>query len=141
MDVLRGYAPFLNYHYWLNPNPVPIGPSLASQMLAFFAWFVVVAIAARATAHVLRKKDQLRADVLKRFARMLFWSGALGLLALFFAYEQTPFFGMRLWFLVIFLMFMVWLGYTAVFVVREYPRRRAAIEERKQLEKYLPKKK
>ena len=140
MGFLRGYSAFLNFHYWLNPNPVPLGPSLVSQILTFFGFFIVAAIALRITAHVLRKKDPLRTDILKRFARLLFWTGALGLLALFVSYEQVPFFQMRLWFLCTLFLFVVWLGRIALFIVRDYPTLRLSIEERLQLEKYLPKK-
>ncbi len=140
MDFLRGYSAFLKYQYWFNPNPVPLGPSLVSQILAFFGFFVVAAIALRVAAHVFRKKDVLRADILKRFARLLAWTGVLGLLALFVAYEQVPFFGMRFWFLPIFALFLIWLGRIAWFVVRDHPLRRRMAEERTQMEKYLPKK-
>jgi nitrate/nitrite transporter NarK len=141
MDFLRGYAAFLDYRYWLNPSPVPLGPSLVSGILSFFAWFLIAAIVLRLAAHGLRKKDALRAEILRRFARILSTTGLLGLLFLFFTYEQLPLFGMRLWFLLLFALFLVWLGRFVAYAVREYPQKRHQLDERRQLEKYLPKKK
>lgn len=141
MDLIRGYAVLLDYRYWLDPNPVPLGPSLVSQILAFFAWFVAAALAVSLFAHATRKRDPLRTDLLKRFVRPLGASGALGLLCLFFAYEQLPIFGMRFWFLLTFLIFSVWMARAAVFAVKEYPLRRAEIAERQRIEKYLSKRK
>lgn len=141
MAFLRGYAAFLDYRYWMNPNPVPLGPSLVSSILSFFAWFLIVAIGLRIAAHSLRKKDALRAEMLRRFSGLLSATGLLGLMFLFFTYEQLPLFGMRLWFLLLFVLFLVWLGRFVAYAVREYPQKRHQLDERRQIEKYLPKKK
>lgn len=141
MDFLRGYAALLDYRYWLNPNPVPLGPTLVSSILSFFAWFLVVAICLRIASHGIRKKDELRSGMLRRFSRLLFTTGLLGLMFLFFTYEQLPLFGMRFWFLLLFVLFLVWLGRFVAYVAREYPQKRHQLEERRQIEKYLPRKK
>ena len=141
MAFLRGYAAFLHYRYWMNPNPVPLGPSLVSGILSFFAWFLIAAIGLRIVSHGLRKKDALRSEMLRRFSRLLSTTGLLGLLFLFFTYEQLPLFGMRVWFFLLFVLFLVWLGRFVAYVAREYPQKRQLLEERRQIEKYLPRKK
>jgi hypothetical protein len=139
MEFLAGYAAFLDYRYWLNPHPVPLGSSLVGAIFAFFGWFIIATVALRIVAYTLRTKDALKADVFKRFAKLMSWTGVIGLVLLFFSYEQIPLLGMRLWFLVLFVIFAAWLLRIALYVVRDYPALRSTQAERTRFEKYLPK--
>lgn len=139
MNFLSGYAAFLDYRYWLNPYPVPLGPSLVAQILSFFAFFIVATAALMVVAHVYRKKDELLADLLRRFASLLGWTGGLGLLFLFFTYEQSPLLGMRFWFLGITGMFFVWLVRVVIYAVKEFPtKKRAETILKRDFERWLP---
>lgn len=138
MASLAGFAPLLDYRYWLNPYPVPLGPSLAAQILMFFMFYVVVGAVLYAVAHAVRKSEPLRADLMRRFAWPIVVTGILGLFFLFFSYEQSPFLGMRFWYVLVFAYLLVRLAIVAVYVVREYPVKRAAVEEQKRLAQYLP---
>jgi len=141
MHFLAGYAALLQYRYWVNPRPVPLGPSLVGSIFAFFGWFVVAAAVLYILARYLKKRDPLKGDVVRRFARALISTAVLGYIFLFFSYEQLPLLGMRLWFLLVFVLFTVWLVRAIVFALREYPRLRDAEVERRRFEKYLPKSK
>lgn len=141
MDFLRGYAPLLDHRYWLNLRPVPFGPSLVGGIFSFFTWFVVASIALRVASRMLRKKDPRLADLLKRFARPLSTAGLLGLLCLFFAYEQVPVLNMRLWFLLTLVFFAWQTGKAVAFAMQEYPSLRRGDAEKQRIEKYMPKKK
>ncbi len=138
MDFLRGFAPFLDYHYWFNPRPVPLGPSLVGGIAAFFGWFLVVALVLLLIARGLKKEEPLRSGIFRKFARLMGYTGGIGLVLLLFAYEQLPLLGMRFWVLFLFILFLVWLIRIIAYVVRDYPRRKAEINERRRLEKYLP---
>ncbi|HTK04032.1 MAG TPA: hypothetical protein VL500_00440 [Candidatus Eisenbacteria bacterium] len=141
MDFLRGYAVFLNYRYWLNLRPVPLGPSLVGAIFSFFAWFIAASLALRLIARAMKKKDPRFADLLKRFARPLSTAGLLGLLCLLFAYEQVPILNLRLWFLLTLLLCVYQIGRAVAFAVREYPALKREDAEKQRLEKYMPKKK
>ncbi|MFA6604023.1 MAG: hypothetical protein WCT10_04270 [Patescibacteria group bacterium] len=138
MNFIKGFAPFLDYRYWLNPNPVPLGPSLVGGILIFFLWFLVVAAILAIIARSLKRDHALKAGVFNRFASLLFWTGFLGLASLFCAYEQVPLFGMRFWFLLTFTVLLVWLVRVVIYVARDYPRLRTELDEKKRLAKYLP---
>jgi hypothetical protein len=138
LQFFRGYAAFLDIRYWFNPNPVPLGPTLVGGIFFFFIWFIVAAVAFFIAAKLLRKKDELKTDICRRFTSLLWTTGSLGLLFLFFGYEQIPFLGMRFWFLLDFILFVIWLVRIAVFIVRDYPAKRAAMLERERMEQYLP---
>jgi Ca2+/Na+ antiporter len=139
MHFLAGYAAFLDYQYWINPRPVPLGPSLVGSIFAFFGWFVLASVILYVVARHFKKHDRLKREVLRRFARVLLLTAVLGYLFLFFSYEQLPLLGMRLWFLVLFLLFTVWLVRAIVYTLKDYPQLRKQEAERRRYEKYLPK--
>ncbi len=139
MHSLAGYAALLDYQYWFNPRPVPLGPSLVGSIFAFFGWFVIASAVLYLLARHMKKRDRLREGVIRRFARVLLTTALLGYMFLFFTYEQLPLLGMRLWFLVLFVLFTVWLVRAIIFTLKDYPQLRRQEVERKRYEKYLPK--
>jgi len=138
LNFFRGFAAFLDYKYWLNAHPVPLGPSLVGGIAAFFGWFLLVAVILALIARTQRKIEPLKAGIFRRFARLTAYTGVLGFLLLLFAYEQLPLLGMRFWALLLFVLFIVWLIRIIIYVVRDYPKLRANVLERQRLEKYLP---
>jgi hypothetical protein len=140
MHFLAGYAALLNYRYWIDFRPVPLGPSLVGSVVVFFGWFLLAAIVLYLVARHFRHRDlHLLEEALYRFARPMLWTAVLGYIFLFFSYEQVPLLGMRLWFLLLFILFSVWLIQAIVFAVRDYPHLRKNESERQRFEKYLPK--
>jgi hypothetical protein len=138
LAFLKGFSAFLSFRYWVNPYPVPLGPSLAGGILAFFGWFLVLAVILFVVARGLKKKDRLKYEVIRRFGWLLFATGTWGLIELFLAYEQIPVLGMRLGFLIIFIYFVVKLVLVTIYAVREYPVKRDAATEKARREKWLP---
>jgi hypothetical protein len=67
--------------------------------------------------------------------------GCLGLLFLFFSFEQARLFGARFWFVLLIIVLLVWLGFISYDYFRVAPRERRIEAVRRQREKYLPKKK
>lgn len=139
MEFLAGFAPFLNIKYWFNARPVPLGPSLVGGIFAFFGWFIIATIILRVVAHGLKRQDPLKAGIFRRIATLLSTTGLLGIMFLFFSYEQLPFLGMRFWFLFLFLGFTVLLSKIALYVVRDYPSLKNERAEQQRLRRYLPK--
>lgn len=138
LAILLGYKPLFDFRYWLHPRPVPLGPSLVGNILVFFGWFLIVAVVLRLVSRAIKKRDGLKAAVLRRLSTLLGQTGALGLLFLFFTYEQLPVLGMRGWFLLLFLYFLIRLAFIVVWFVRDYPREKARRTEHQRLARYLP---
>lgn len=141
MGIFSGYSVFLNYKYWLNLNPFPLPPDVVNVILGFFVFFIVASLVLRLAARPLKKKQPRYAELLVRIARPLSTTGILGLLCLFFAYEQVPLLGMRLWFLLLALLFLWLVGRLAHYIVVDFPNLRQTDLERERLQKYMPKKK
>ena len=138
MQFILGFAAFLDYKYWINIRPVPLGPSLVSGFLVFFSWFLVAAFVLWLVARYFRRVDNLKHGIFRRFAGLMFNVGAIGLLILFFAYEQAPILSMRLWFLTLMVYLLVRLALLTVYIIRDYPQRKAALAERERINRYLP---
>ena len=138
MNFLISFVPFFDYHYLFNPSPVPLGPALVGGVFAFFSFFVAAAVTVRVVAGGMRKKAPLEADIARRFSRLLGTTGVLGLLLLFFAYEQLPVLGMRFWIDFLALFFLGWLARIILHVVRDYPRDKTRADQRERFERYLP---
>ncbi|MFH1047434.1 MAG: hypothetical protein V1738_03980 [Patescibacteria group bacterium] len=138
MHFLAGYAALLDYRYWINPRPIPLGPTLVDSIVAFFGWFLLASIVLYFVSRHVRKNDRLMEDVVRRFARLMLLTAFLGYLFLFFAYEQIPLLGMRFWFLLLFFVFSFWLVRAIVFAVRDYPEIRQHEADRLRFKKYLP---
>jgi Ca2+/Na+ antiporter len=136
MGFLKGFAAFLDYRYWTNPTPVPLGPTLVGGIFAFFAWFVIIGIASFAVTRTTFRQEKLVAGIFRRFSRLFVVTGLLGLLLLFLAYEQIPYLGMRLWLLPLVAYFFIKLGFIVAYIVRDYPRERDEMAERAKLERY-----
>src|SRR5690606_18463540 len=98
-------------------------------------------IALRLVARSLKKKQPRHAELALRGARPLSTTGILGLLCLFFAYEQIPLLGMRLWFLLLTVFFFYMVARLARYVVVEFPDLRQHDLEKARIQRYLPKKK
>jgi Ca2+/Na+ antiporter len=139
MNFFVGYAALLSYRYWINPRPVPLGPSLVGSIVAFFGWFVLASVVLFLVARHFKRPNRLLSDAIRRFARLMLVTAGLGYMFLFFAYEQVPILGMRLWFLLLFVLFSVWLVRAIMFVVRDYPHLHQQENERTRFERYLPK--
>lgn len=142
MFKLAGYSAFLDYHYWTNVQPVPLGPSLVGGFVFFLGWFMLAGLALAIAAYVIKKGgDKLKARVLSTFSGAMLKTGFLGYLFLFFAYEQLPVLSMRLWALVWLASFCLWTATAVRFATKDYPERRSRAERLKELRKYLPSKK
>ena len=69
MQFLAGFAAFLDYKYWINTRPVPLGPSLASGFLVFFSWFLGAALVLYMVPRYFRRSDRLKQGIFSRFAK------------------------------------------------------------------------
>ena len=139
---LAGYSAFLDYHYWSNVRPVPLGPSLVGGFVFFLGWFLMAGLALTIATYVVKKSgDKLKAKVLSKFASAMVNTGLLGYLFLFFAYEQLPVLGMRIWAVLWLALFCLWTANAVKFATNEYPARRSRLARLQALQKYLPSKK
>lgn len=113
-------------------------------MLFFLILFVVVFLATFAVVMIKRnKKDLLSKPQRKLFAKiqsMCSTMGLLGLLWLFFAYEQVPLLSSRFWVPVLGIIAGLWIYSILRYSNLEMKPQLQQIAEKERIEKWLPKK-
>ncbi len=130
---------FLDYHYWFTMAPMSwsrnwlIGLSIVSGVLLIAALGAGIV-----AAHLKAKGDHLTAQVWRRGRSLTVLTVILGLLLVWFRYEQVVFLSSRWWWALL----VVWLGWRitmlVIFVLKKLPRDRAALNKKMAFEKYLP---
>lgn len=126
--------------YWFDFSPSPMSGTSEKVLLAFFGLVFIVGLVLR-TMEKRKKLERFVARAVHRGTHVGLTMGALGILFLFFGFEQVRLFGARFWYLFWLIGFLVWLG----FILHEYfkvaPREKKIEDLRRQREKYLPRKK
>lgn len=121
------------WKYWFTVNPEPL-TALAFKVL--IAIIVLLLIAAIITA-ILKKRGGLYRGALKRMYNLSAVNFIIGLIILFFNYENVPFFASRMWLGFWILEIIIW----KLFIIknlRDIPKRKKELEAAKELKKYLP---
>ena len=84
------------------------------------------------------KRNIILVKVFKKFYKFSFTVGLIGFVLLFFTYEQIIFLGSYFWYLVLLLGSLIWFVFIVYFLIKNIPKEKKALEERKRFEKYLP---
>lgn len=130
----------LSPRYWLDLTPTPLTGLTEKILLCFFLVVFVVGLFFRLTEQ--RKRfDRFKSRAWQRLGRVGLTMSVFGLLILFFGFEQVRLLGARFWYPLWLIGVLVWL----FFIWRDYyqvaPRERRLEEQRRQREKYLPRRK
>lgn len=134
------FSTFLRPNYWFDLTPAPLGLVTEYVFLAIFVLSVLIGLVVRFMKKR-RINDRFVLRAFQSFSRMLITMGGLGLLLLFFSFEQIRLLGSRFWYPLWLIGLSVWL----FLILRRYftvaPKERVREELRRQKEKYLPRKK
>jgi len=132
--------PPLTLTFWFQPLPPPFLPMFEVAILVVFAALVIAGIIV-AVIRLRPKTDKLAKELLRRIATVLVVIGLSGLLLYSFTYERISYFSMRVWWAVLFGVFVAWLVPIVRFATKDIPTARKEVAEREKFEKWLPKKK
>lgn len=124
---------FLTIKYWFSVNPgslVSLGFNLLLALtLALFLLGIITI--------VLKRKKGIYRGVFNSFYDFSVANFILGLLFLFFHYENIPFFTARFWLALWFIGIVIWL-YFIFKKIKKIPEKRKELEAEKEKRKYLP---
>ncbi|MDI3496166.1 MAG: hypothetical protein PWQ35_187 [Patescibacteria group bacterium] len=124
---------FLTIKYWFSVNPgslVSLGFNLLLALtLALFLLGIITII--------LKRKKGIYRGVFNSFYDFSVANFILGLLFLFFHYENIPFFTARFWLALWFIGIVIWL-YFIFKKIKKIPEKRKELEAEKEKRKYLP---
>lgn len=131
---------FLRFSYWFNPQPVPFLPVVDRVLLVVFAAFVLVAVAAW-TVMLRPGWDKTLKQVMRRVAEASFWLGVFGLVLYWLTNQRIYVLGARAGYLLWLVVFVWYLWSIGRLALIEIPERKKREEERREFEKWIPKKK
>ncbi len=83
-------------------------------------------------------KDGLKVKGLRKIVHMGLTMGILGLVYIFFAWQGVAFLAARFWILIWAITILVWLAFIAKYMIKEVPKLRARIEDKRKFDKYIP---
>lgn len=129
-----------SFKLWFNTNPGPLLSSSVNIVLGVFVLLLVLAIVAKIFSNG-KNISKAKALFWNKLSHLFFWTDLVLLILLFFSREGVPILGMRLWYLVLFAVVLVWLGFIIRYAKVELPKQEELKKEREKFNKYLPKKK
>lgn len=132
--------PLISPSYWLTLDPPAVWTGAGRSLAVIFVGMLVASVVVR-RVKVLRATDRHQGNVYRRVAGLLFTMGLVGLALFFFSFQEIRLFGARF-------LYLVWIAGTAWWIVsiaryakRDVPEARMRELERREREKYLPKRK
>lgn len=128
---------FFNWRFWTSSRPEALTPKMLWFFVGIFGFCVIFSFVLRFLVYSLRR-NLILVKVLRKVYKFFSTIGIIGFIFLFFTYEQIVFLGSYFWYLVLFLGSLVWFGFIIYFLIREIPKEKAALEEKRRFEKYLP---
>lgn len=124
----------LSYKFWLNMRPADMTPLFNYLFIGAILFFITASAVAWMMKN--RKKNsytRLWEKLFTFFSTNLF----IGLVIMFFNYEQIPFLSARFWFLIWGAGILIWIGYILKYL-KTIPEKRKINEEKKEFNKYIP---
>lgn len=129
------FSKFLSLKYLFDARPATEF-SFTYQFAVAFLALIVLAVLLQLTLRFV-KFDTLVKRYLKKAPLPLYLFGGIGLLLVFFRYENAPYLAMRLWLIILLLWFIYWV-ITFILQAREIPRSRQAKIEAERMKRYQP---
>lgn len=124
---------FLTWNYWFTVNP---GPASLLKLQIFIGILVLLIIIAIAVS-IAKKRGGIYKGLFKKLYNFSSANFIIGLIILFFNYENVPFFSSRMWLGFWFLEMIIW-GLYILKDLKRIPQKKKEIEAAKELKKYLP---
>lgn len=133
-------SPLFSLSFWFTLQQNALSPGFARGFFILFALVVIVGAVIRLISRQ-KKDDRYVKRLYRKAAALAITMGLLGLLWLFFAFEEVYLFGARFWFLIWLVGLGTWIGFTLQFAQKRIPELRQEDAHLAEVNKYLPKKK
>lgn len=133
-------ANLFDLNFWFRLQPIALSPSFSRAFFIAFAALIVFGAVATMVARK-RKEDMFLVRIYRKISTMLTAMGWLGMLLLFFSYEELYLLGARFWFLAWGIGFLVWIGSIVLYAQVSVPRQREQFQSKSSANEYLPRKK
>lgn len=130
----------LSLHFWFTSQPGVMNDVIIKIMLIFFAALIFFALIL-SLIKARKGADNLGKKLIGKWQSFLATMGFVGLILVFFFFEQVYLFSARFWLIGWIIGAGVWLYFVFHYWLKEMPRRRAEKVAKGRFEQYLPRKK
>lgn len=127
--------------YWFSLAPAPLTGLTEKIMLLFFLFVFVVGAFFRFKSRAKKQSDRLKNLAWQNLSHCGLIMGSLGLLILFFSFENIRLFGSSFWYVFWLIGLLVWLAKIWHNYYHIAPQEKVKEEQRRHKAKYLPRKK
>ncbi len=134
---MLNFARLLDLRFWFTLRPSPIGEKTALILLIGFAALVVAAVVLNFLVKT-KKQNPPLIKLFKKISKMLYTMAFLGIVFLFFSYEQIYFLGSHFWFLLWLAGLIVWVVFIVLYAVKKMPKESDDLKKKQRFLKYLP---
>jgi Na+-transporting NADH:ubiquinone oxidoreductase subunit NqrB len=124
----------LTLNYWFSVNPGPLTTLGFNLLIALTAIFFLLAV----VAMILKGRKGLYRGIFNRIYDLSVGNFIIGLLFLFFHYQNIPFFTAKFWLLIWLVGLVIWF-YFIIKKMKKIPEKRKELERELEKRKYLPK--
>ena len=125
----------LTVNFWFNFSPGPLTPFIQKAFIAGILLFLLFAVGFKLITRLYKRS--IFKSIWSKFYRLFLTDFFIGLLFLFFTYEQTMFFSSRFWFLLWFIVNIIWV-YFIVRIFIQIPEKRRQRNKELEFKKYIP---
>ena len=133
-------SPLFSLSFWFSLQQNALSPGFARAFFILFALIVIVGAVIRLMSRQ-KKEDRYTTRLYRKAAAVGITMGLLGLVWLFFAFEEVYLFGARFWFLIWLVGLATWIGFVVQFGKKRIPELRKEDAHLAEANKFLPKKK
>lgn len=130
-------AKFVTFAYLFESSPVP-DSRVSVWLSALFGLSVLLSVLVWFWLVIKERENKLFIALRRRFVAYLFTFGFVGLILIFFRWQEIPVLAARFWILAWVITGLVWLGLILRYLLKEWPKERTIDQEARLKEKYLP---
>lgn len=125
---------FIKLGYWFDLNPSPEFKFFYLCLIIFGA-FIAIGLALSVII-LTGKTHKILRRYLRKIKKRLYTFGIVGLMLTLLRHEGAYFLSMRLWMLILGILFIVWVILTIIKIAREYPQKKLLYENKKKALRY-----
>jgi len=132
--------PLFSPSYWFTLDAPAVWTGAGRSLIVIFVGMLVASVLVR-RMKVPQAIDRHQATVYRRIASLLFVMGTVGVILFFFSFQEIRLFGARFLYLIWFVGTACWAYGIVRYARRDVPEARRRELDRREREKYLPKRK
>jgi hypothetical protein len=129
----------LTFGYWFRLYPLPLVPVFAKILLLVMIAILCIGVGTMLYARLAKGLEKPARLAIRSLGTVVLWAGIVGLYLYAMTWQTVPALGMRVWYIVWFVLFTWLIARAARRLLKDVPAGQEAERARRSYEKWLPK--